>query len=109
MNGSSMNGVVMSDMTPPSPADHPDLVRQRGDLEREFEALRLDLIETRSRVAARDAAMKAALREELIASRERLAAMEAEHRRQLEEIRAATQAHVDQVITDAQREIGELT
>ena len=53
--------------------------------------------------------VKAALRDELIASRERLATMEAEHHQRVAEIRAATQARVDQVIADAQHEIGELS
>jgi hypothetical protein len=108
-NGIVVNGSEMSETTPSSPAEQPDLLGQRAQLERELAAVRDEVAATRTRVAARDAAMKAALRDELVVSRERLTAMEAEHTEQLAAIRAETQANVERIIADAQRQIGELS
>jgi hypothetical protein len=109
INGTGMNGIIMNGTTPPPSDDQSKLLSQRADLEREVEAVRSELAAARARVAERDAALKAALREELMTSRERLAAMEADHAEQLAAIRAETQASVERIIADAQRQIGELS
>ena len=114
MNGAVANGIVvngseMNETTPSSSAEQPDLLGQRAELERELAAVRDEVVATRTRVAERDAAMKAALRDELVTSRERLTAMEAAHAEQLAAIRAETQSNVERIIADAQRQIGELS
>ncbi len=109
MNGYAVNGVSAASLVQPEPDEHPDLMAQRADLERQLEAVQAEVAELRIRVAERDAALKAALRDELVASRERLATMEAEHQRTIDGIRADAQERVEQIIADAQREVGELS
>ena len=109
MNGIVANGSAMNEPASSAPAEQPDLLGQRAQLERELVAVRDEVAATRARVAERDAAMKAALRDELVDSRERLTALEAEHAEQLAAIRAETQSSVERIIAEAQREIGELS
>lgn len=107
VNGFARNGAT--DPPPSAVSEQPDVVAQRAELERELQAVQAEVVESRRRVAARDAALKAALRDELMASRDRLAAMEAEHLRAVDAVRVAAERQVEQIVADAQREIGDLS